>query len=225
MSENINILLVEDQDLVRTAIQHLLTDAKEISIVGEAGNGAEAIKLVKKLEPHVVLLDLNLPDTDGLKITREIQQTHPDIKILILTVCNDGVFPSRLLNAGALGYLTKDNTTSEELIKAINYVAQGKKYISPNIAQSLVIRGLDSINDSDIFTKLSDRELEVAMLLAQGKKTPSIATMLSLSSKTINSYRYRIFEKLQVNGDVELALLAVRHGLVPIETKTSDEED
>lgn len=214
MSEKINILIVDDLDLVRTGIRHMLADLETINVVGEADGGIAAVKMAKELVPDIVLLDLRMPDMDGLEVTQKIKKFNPKIKILILTAYNDDVYPARLLRVGASGYLTK-NTSMEELAKAIYEVNGGKCYISPVIAQNLILKGLDKA-DSRPFEQLSDRELQVALMIAQGLKAPKISEKLKLSSKTINSYRYRIFDKLQVNGDVELALMAIRYGLIDV---------
>ncbi len=220
MSEKINILIVDDLDLVRTGIRHMLSDLETINVVGEADGGKAAVKMAKELIPDIVLLDLRMPDMDGLEVTQKIKKFNPKIKILILTAYNDDVYPARLLHVGASGYLTK-NTSMEELAKAIHEVSEGKRYISPAIAQNLILKGLDTA-DSKPFEKLSDRELQVALMIAQGAKAPAISEKLNLSAKTINSYRYRIFDKLQVNGDVELALMAIRHGLVDVTAATAE---
>ncbi len=214
MSDFIKVLIVEDHNLVRSAIRSLLSDSKEIKVTGEAETGIKALQLITKSAPNVILLDLNLPDIEGLKLARKINHTNPEIKILVVTASNDSIFPARLMRAGAAGYLTK-STNAEELIHAIKVVAQGEYYISPGIAQSMVLQGMRDINDSDIFTKLSDRELEIALFIAQGHKAPGIARELGLNDKTVNSHRYHIFQKLNIENDVQLALLAIRHGLVP----------
>jgi two-component system invasion response regulator UvrY len=222
MSDAINILIVDDLDLVRTGIRHMLSDIEGINIVGEATGGNDAIRLVKELSPDVVLLDLRMPDIDGLEATQKILNLDAKVKILILTAYNDDIYPSRLLHVGAAGYLTK-NASIEELIKAIRDVHEGKRYISPDIAQNLILKRLDNV-DSKPFEQLSDRELQVALMISQGCKAPEISKKLNLSAKTINSYRYRIFDKLHVNGDVGLALLAIRHGLVDVASKQTPAE-
>lgn len=220
-NKTIDILIVDDLDLVRTGIRHMLSEVEGINIVGEAEGGKEAIRLVKELSPHIVLLDLRMPDIDGLETTQKILNANSKIKVLILTAYNDDVYPSRLLHVGAAGYLTK-NASMEELVHAIHEIYEGKRYISPDIAQNLILKKLDNI-DSKPFEKLSDRELQVALMIAQGLKAPEISRKLNLSAKTINSYRYRIFDKLQVNGDVGLALLAIRQGLVDMAPPASRE--
>ncbi len=214
MSDIIKVMIVEDHKLVRSAIRSLLSDAKEIKVIGEAETGMQALHALSKSSPDVMLLDLNLPDIEGLKLARKIHSSNPEIKILVVTASNDGIFPARLMRAGASGYLTK-GTNAAQLIHAIKVVAQGEYYICPDIAQSMVLQGMRDINDSDIFTKLSDRELEIALFIAQGHKAPGIAKELGLNDKTVNSHRYHIFQKLNIENDVQLALLAIRHGLVP----------
>lgn len=220
-SDAIDVLIVDDLDLVRTGIRHMLSGISDINIVGEAEGGKEAVKLVHELSPQVVLLDLRMPDLDGLEVTQKILHDNPKIKVLILTAYNDDIYPARLLHVGAAGYLTK-NASMEELVRAIHDVKDGKRYISPDIAQNLILKRLDNV-DSKPFERLSDRELQVALMIAQGFKAPEISEKLNLSAKTINSYRYRIFEKLEVDGDVRLALLAIRHGLVDVPSSPTEE--
>ncbi len=214
MSKTIDVLIVDDLDLVRTGIRHLLSSVKDINVVGEAEGGKEAIKLVRELSPQVVLLDLRMPDIDGLEVAQKILRLNPKIKVLILTAYSDDVYPVRLLHLGVAGYLTK-NASMEELVQAIHNACDGRRYVSPDIAQKLILKGLDNVENKP-FGKLSDRELQVALMISQGRKALEISKNLNLSAKTINSYRYRIFDKLQVNGDVELTLLAIRHGLIDI---------
>jgi two-component system invasion response regulator UvrY len=216
MQNIINVLVVDDLDLVRTGIKYMLADVDGIKVVGEAKNGKEAKEKLQELSPGVVILDLKLPDVDAKEITEEILQINPAVKILILTAYDDDVYPTQLLEAGAKGYVTK-NENADELVEAIRSVYEGRRYISPHVAQNLLLKGKGSV-DVKPFSKLSDRELEVALMISQGYKATEIAEKLNLSGKTINSYRYRIFDKLNIDGDVQLAMLAIRHGLVPMPT-------
>lgn len=207
----IKVLLVDDHELVRTGIKSLLSNINGISVVAEAGSGEDGIKAVREKQPDLVLMDLKMKGISGLEATKKILHHHPDVKVLILTVCNDDVFPVRLLRAGASGYLTKD-CDPEEMIRAIRAVNAGQRYISPEIAQRLALRRFSS-DDESPFDALSERELQVMLMITSGKKVQEIAEQLHLSPKTVNTYRYRLFEKLGVNNDVELTHMAMQYGM------------
>jgi two-component system invasion response regulator UvrY len=208
----IKIMIVDDHDLVRTGIKRLLADEPGIKVVAEAESGETAINLARKTTPQVVLMDVKMPGIGGLEATRKLLRIDPDIKILVLTACDEDPFPSRLLQAGAAGYLTK-GCGVEEMIQAIKSVNAGQRYISPTIAQQLALKHL-SDGTASPFDVLSERELQVMIMITNGQKVQDISEKLCLSPKTVNSYRYRLFEKLNINSDVELTHLAIRHGLL-----------
>ena len=153
-----------------------------------------------------------MPGIGGLEATRKLLQQSPDVRVLAVTVCDEEPFPSRLLKAGAAGYLTK-GAALEEMVHAIRAVASGQRYISPEIAQRLALSSLEEEKISP-FDDLSEREMQISMMIVSCQKVQEISDRLFLSPKTVNSYRYRIFEKLGIESDVELTLLAVRHGLL-----------
>lgn len=211
----INVLLVDDHDLVRTGMKHMLSGATGIKVVGEAPTGEEAVIIAKAVQPHVVLMDVKMPGIGGLEATRKLLRVNPDIKVLVVTVIEGDLFPSRLLQAGAAGYLTK-GASMEEMVQAIRAVNAGQRYISPSIARQLALRHVTEVSDSP-FEALSERELQVTLMIVNGMKAQDIANKLHVSPKTVNSYRYRIFEKLDkygVSNDVELTLLAVKHNII-----------
>lgn len=210
-------MLVDDHDLVRTGIKRMLDDVSGIKVIGEARTGEDAVKLGRKLKPQVVLMDVKMPGIGGFEATRKILRVDPDIKVLIVTICDNDLYPARLLQVGASGYLTK-GATMEEMVQAIRSVHAGQRYISPEIASRLAFKHV-SDKDASPFEQLSERELQVMLMITMGLKVQDIAEKLCLSPKTVNSYRYRIFEKLKVKNDVELTLLAIRHGLVEPEEK------
>lgn len=216
LSRNINILIVDDHDLVRSGIRRMLEDVSGIKIVGEAKSGEEAIKSVRELKPEVVLMDVKMPGIGGLEATRKLLRIDPDIRVLIVTVCDDDLFPSRLLQAGAAGYLTK-GVSLDEMVQAIKAVYTGQRYISPEIARQLALKHLTDQDESP-FDNLSERELQVTLMIVNGQRVQDISDRLCLSPKTVNSYRYRIFDKLDVKNDVELTLLAIRYGLMDAES-------
>ena len=211
----INILLVDDHDLVRAGIKRILDDVSGIKVIAEARNGEEAVKLGRKLKPEVVLMDVKMPGIGGFEATRKLIRIDPDIKVLIVTICNNDLYPARLLQVGAAGYLTK-GATMDEMVQAIRAVHAGQRYISPDIASRLAFKHVSDAAESP-FESLSERELQVMLMITMGMKVQEIADKLCLSPKTVNSYRYRIFEKLKVKNDVQLTLLAIRHGLVDSE--------
>lgn len=208
----IKILIADDHEMVRTGFRRMLDDVTGFKVVGEAKNGEEAIRLARDLNPNVVLMDVRMPGIGGLGATPKLINFDPDLKVLIVTVCDDDLFPSRLLQLGASGYLTK-GASMEEMVRAIRAVHSGQRYISPDIARQLAIKHLTDTAE-DPFETLSERELQVTLMIVNGMKVQEISDKLHLSSKTVNSYRYRIFEKLAVKNDVELTHLAIRHGLL-----------
>jgi len=208
----IRILLADDHDLVRTGISRLLADEEGIQIVAEASNGEEAVKLVRETTPDVVLMDLKMPGIGGLQATINLLRIHPECKVIVLTVCHDEPFPSRLLQAGASGYLTKECDTAE-MVRAIKTVLAGQMYLSPNIANQLALKQVNH-QQSSPFEMLTERELQVMLMITKGLKVQEISDKLCLSPKTVNSHRYKLFEKLKIQSDVELTLLAIRHGML-----------
>jgi two-component system invasion response regulator UvrY len=212
----IKVLLVDDHDLIRSAIKKLLQDFPGIKVVGDVRSGEEAIKLCKELSPAVVLMDLNMPGIGGLEATRKILRHNPLIRILILTVYVDEPYPSRLLHLGVAGYITK-YCSPDEMLRAIKSVYAGEHYISQDIAQKVALSKYSHQNPGKILDVLSKREIQIMLMIIQGKQSTTIANELFLSNKTINTYRYRIFKKLAIQTDVELTLLGMRLGL--LETK------
>lgn len=209
----IKLLLVDDHDLVRTAIARTLSDSSDLNVVGEASSGEQAYNMVRELLPDVVLMDIRMPGIGGLEATRKIKQRFPEVKILALSACDEEPFPTRLLQAGASGYLTK-GVCIEETIRAIRQVAAGHHYLSSDIAQQMALKTYDKKQLDNPFDQLSEREMQISLMIASGQKIQVISDLLCVSPKTVNTHRYRIFSKLNIENDVELALLAVRHNLV-----------
>lgn len=210
----ISVVIVDDHALARLGMKRLLEgeDAKDIKVVGEAESGEAAITLVKETKPDIVLMDIKMPGMGGLDATRRLVRVNPKIKIIVVTVFGDAPFPVRLVRAGASGYITKD-TCAEELVTAIRKVMGGQIYITPEIAQKMALRQVTDASKSP-FAKLSERELQVMYMVTRGIKVNEIAKKLYLSPKTVNTYRYRLYEKLNVHNDVELTHLALRYGLL-----------
>ncbi|MBR9727491.1 UvrY/SirA/GacA family response regulator transcription factor [Shewanella intestini] len=208
----ISVYLVDDHELVRTGIRRILEDERGIKVVGEAPDGETAVQWSRQNEADVILMDMNMPGMGGLEATRKIVRFQPDAKIIVLTVQTEDPFPTKVMQAGASGYLTK-GSTSPEVIRAISQVARGQRYLSPEIAQQMALSQFDN-NDENPFTSLSERELQIMLMITNGEKVNDISQRLNLSPKTVNSYRYRLFAKLDINGDVELTRLAIRYKML-----------
>ncbi|MGV3740185.1 MAG: UvrY/SirA/GacA family response regulator transcription factor [Gammaproteobacteria bacterium] len=208
----INVLIVDDHALVRMGIRRLLDDLPDIAVVGEAENGERALDFIRTHKPDVVLLDMKMPGIDGWEVTRRLHKSHPEVKVIAVTALSTESLPSRILQLGAMGYLTKESG-SQDLSAAIRKVYKGERYLSAEIAQKMAIDSLQAHQDSP-FDALSEREMQVMLMITRGMTVQDIATRLFLSSKTINGYRYRIFDKLGIKNDVELTYLAMKHRLI-----------
>ena len=208
----IKVLVVDDHDLVRMGISRMLADDAEIEVIGEADSGEAAIRMVKALNPDVVLLDVNMPNIGGVEATKRLRQFNDKVKILAVSSVSSQPYPSMLLKAGVNGYITK-GTPLAEMIKAIKKVYQGSKYFSSDVAEQLADMLLTD-NEESPFDRLSEREKQVAMMVVNCQSPQQIADQLFVRVKTVNTYRYRIFEKVGVDSDVKLTHLAMRHGLI-----------
>ncbi len=208
----IRVLVVDDHDLVRMGISRMLADSPDIEVVGEADSGDMAIKMARKLQPDVVLLDVNMPNIGGLEATKRLIQLDMGIKVLAVSSLSAQPYPSMLIKAGVNGYITK-GTALDEMIIAIKKVNQGGRYFSQDVAEQLA-EVLLSDNANSPFDLLSDREKQVAMMVVNCQSPQQIADQLFVSVKTVNTYRYRIYEKVGVDSDVKLTHLAIRHGLI-----------
>ncbi|WP_230656683.1 response regulator [Psychrobacter sp. I-STPA10] len=208
----IRVLVVDDHDLVRMGISRMLADSTDIDVVGEAESGDTAIKMVKSLAPDVVLLDVNMPNIGGIEATKRLVQLETEVKILAVSSLSAQPYPSMLLKAGVHGYITK-GTPLDEMIRAIKKVYSGGRYFSNDVAEQLA-EVLLSENTGSPFDLLSEREKQVAMMVVNCQSAQQIADQLFVSVKTINTYRYRIYEKVGVDSDVKLTHLAMRHGLI-----------
>jgi len=206
------IMLVDDHDLVRTGIKRLLEDHPNIDIVGEAVSGEDAILQVAEFDPDVVLMDINMPGIGGLEATRKLLQRKPQLKVIVVTMHDDDLFPQRFFKAGALGYVTK-GAKVEEILLAIQAVMANKRYLSPGIAQQMALSQVGDDATSP-FDSLSERELQVLLMMMDGQSIGAISEKLCLSPKTISTYRTRLYAKLGVQNDIELARLALLHGVV-----------
>jgi two-component system invasion response regulator UvrY len=212
MSEPIKVMLVDDHAVVRMGFKMLLESAApDIKVIAEAENGEQAVKYYVEHHPDVVVMDITMPGIGGLEAIERIMAKDNTARILVLSAHEDSVHPKRVLNAGAMGYLSK-RSAAEELIKAIRVVAGRKMYLEANIAQQMAIQQLSGeTNPVDV---LSDREFEVFMALAKGETTNEIAKILCLSPRTVGTHLYNIKQKLNANNSAEIALIAMRSGLI-----------
>ncbi|MDP3705514.1 MAG: response regulator [Legionellaceae bacterium] len=208
----IKVLIVDDHALVRMGIRRLLDDLPDMEVVGEAECGERALTMVKSLYPDVVLLDMKMPGIDGWEVTRRLHKSNPNIKVIAVTAMCTETLPSRVLQLGAMGYLTKESG-AEEMASAIRKVYKGERYLSAEVAQKMAISSLESSQDF-LFDQLSEREMQVLLMITRGKTTQEMSEQLFLSSKTVSGYRCRIFEKLGVKNDVELTYLAMRYRII-----------
>jgi DNA-binding NarL/FixJ family response regulator len=206
----IRVLIIDDHALVRSGLRLLLADAGDIEVVGEAATGEEGLAQARRLRPDVALCDLHLPGISGLEVTSRIARGGGATRVLVVSVLEDGPMPRRLLEAGADGYVGK-GCDAAELVRAVRAVAAGRRYLAGAIAQSLALSGV--AGEGTPFDALSARELEVAMLLLRGMRQEDIARRLSLSAKTVNTHKSRLFGKLGIRDSIALARMAGRHGL------------
>ena len=212
----VTVLLIDDHALVRSGIRNLLKDTSSIELIAEADRGQEGIRLVRELKPDVVLLDINLPDISGIEVAEKLLRFDAEIKILALTAMTNDLFPFRLLEVGVKGYLTKESSR-DELIQAIKTVSVGRRYLSSKIASKLALLKVGEVEKS-VFESLTNKEMEVLLMVVQGKTVKEISDNLFITPKTVHTYRRNLFDKLDVANDVELTLLAIRQGVVDIES-------
>ncbi|HZT32515.1 MAG TPA: response regulator transcription factor [Bryobacteraceae bacterium] len=211
MREKIRILLADDHAVVRQGFKMILGSQPDLEIVGEAGNGREAVELAERLQPDVVVMDVAMPELNGIEATRRLAASAPRTRVLALSMHKDSVYVREILRAGARGYLLKD-ALAADLLSAVRAVARGEGYLSPAVSDAV-------LNDyrrhvTDPVDLLTSREREVLQMIAEGKTNKEIAGVLNLSVYTVDAHRGRIMEKLNVHNVNELVRFAVRHGLV-----------
>ncbi|MBJ7553054.1 response regulator [Marinomonas spartinae] len=209
----LKVLIVDDHDMVGLGISRVLQDIKGVDVVGIVRSGEDAISHSRKLLPDIVLMDVHMPGIGGLGATKEIKRILPKIKVIALSALDDSLYPTKLLEAGASGYLTK-GTNTEELLEALETVQKGGHYISKSIAQKMALSKFSIDSKGSPLEALSDRELQVAQMIVDCKKSTEIAEHLNVSPKTVSTYRTRIFSKLNIESDVELIHLAVRYNVL-----------
>ncbi len=206
------ILIVDDHPAFRRGVRQILEEALARVEISEAQNAAEALQHISKKKWGVVVLDINLPGRSGLDLLKDIRRTHPKLRVLVLSMYPEDQYAIRVLKAGAFGYVTKESAP-EQLVEAIKKVIGGEKYISPSLAEKLVFN-LEPGTERPAHETLSDREYEVMCLIASGKTVTKIAEKLSLSVKTISTYRARILQKMGLENNTEIVQYAVKHHLL-----------
>jgi DNA-binding NarL/FixJ family response regulator len=214
MGQHIRVLLVDDHALVRQGFRRILEDESDIEVVGEASGGLEAIELDRQLEPDVIVMDMAMPDVNGVHAAAEILRRQPSRRILMLSMYSDEQYVRSALEAGVSGYILK-NALETDLTRAVRALAAGSQFLSPDLSDIAIrhLRGEDTGGD-DPFSRLSQREIQVLRLIAQGRSTKEIAALLGISANTVAVHRTNLMNTLGVHKATELALVAVKKGLV-----------
>jgi DNA-binding NarL/FixJ family response regulator len=210
----IRVLVVDDHAVVREGLKRILEDAADVVVAAEAGNAPDALELVRRDGFDVVVTDISMPGRGGLELLADLKQEQPRLPVLVLSVHGEDQLAQRALRAGAAGYLTKQ-TAPEELLRAVRQVAEGRKFVSPRMAERLA-EWLDPQAALPAHARLSDREFVVMVRLARGRSVKEIALELSLSVKTVSTYRTRLLDKMGVRSNAELGAYAVQHGLIEL---------
>lgn len=208
----INILIADDHAVVREGLKQIISERPDMKVTAEASSSYEVLELIDKNSFDVVVLDIAMPGRGGLEVLREIKHRRPRLPVLILSMYPEEQYAVRVLKAGASGYMTKESAP-HELINAISLVSKGKKYISPSLAERLAL-DLGISTDKPLHDSLSDREFQVMCMIASGKTLKEIAEQLSLSIKTISTYRSRILQKMNMKSNAELTHYAIKNHLV-----------
>jgi len=208
----LRVLIADDHPVVRQGVKQILTEELELQQFGEARNAKEVLENVSRKKWDILILDINLPDMNGLEILRQLKKVHPDLPVLVLTVFDEDQIAIRVLKAGASGFVTKE-TMPNELIAAVKKIHSGGRYVSPSLAEKLVFN-IYSEDEKPVHHRLSNREYQVICLIAAGKSVKQIAEELYLSIQTIRTYRTRILEKMEMGTDADLIHYAIQHGLI-----------
>lgn len=208
----IDVVLCDDHAVVRRGIRDTLCEASDIRVTGEAGSYSELREALRSAHCDVLLLDLNMPGRSGLEVLTSLQETHPQIKVLVLSMYPEDQYAVRCLRAGAQGYANKASNP-EDLVSAVRTLVQGRKYLTPEVAQMLAESVAKPVGELP-HTTLSERELQTLLKIASGKRLSDIAAELMLSPKTVSVYRARVLEKLGLSNNAELTVYAIRNNLV-----------
>ena len=214
----VRILIADDHKIVREGLRALIEKHEKMEVVAEAETGLDAVRLTRKLEPDVVIMDLGMPQMNGIEATREITASNRRIKVIALSMHSDKRFVLQMLKAGASGYLLKDSAF-EELITAVKTVTSNQSYLSPKITDVVLKEYLQTVSrgDASVFSVLTHREREVLQMLAEGRSTKEIAASLNVSVKTVETHRQQIMDRLKIRSVAELTKYAIREGLTSLE--------
>jgi DNA-binding NarL/FixJ family response regulator len=212
----IRVLLVDDHALVRAGIRALIGQLEEVEVAGEAAGGREALRLIEELQPDIVLLDIAAPGMSGLEVLTESSKRFPQVRVIVLTVHEAGEYALGALRAGAAGYLPK-SAASDELKEAIETVARGETYVSSDIAKKTMLEQARISQDERSLEKLTPRQREILILMAEGNSTREIARSLKISVKTVESHRAQLMERLNIHEVAGLVMFAIRLSLVKVE--------
>ncbi len=210
---NINVMLVDDHKMLREGIKHLLEFDSEIKVISSAQTGKECLSLLEENKPDIVLLDINLPDTSGIKLIKDIKKRSKTIKVMMLTVHNEVEYLVDSLDGGADGYILKDSG-AEELIKAIKFIYNGERYIEPSLIPSLNARLVQLETETDMVKSLTKREIQILSLLVSGKSNLDISETLKLSEQTIKNHVTALYKKIGVKDRTQAAVFAIRNNIV-----------
>ena len=208
----VRLLIIDDHTIVRHGLRQVVSDAADINVAAEAGSSAEAIRLLREGSFDMVLLDISLPDKNGIDTLKQIKRDRPALPVIMLSMHAEDEFGVRAMKAGASGYVNKQNA-HDQLVTAIRQVASGRRYISPDLAEELA-RSIGESTDKLPHELLSDREFDTLRMLAGGKTLTEIAERLSISPKTVSVYRTRLLEKMRLKNNAELATYAFKNGLI-----------
>jgi DNA-binding NarL/FixJ family response regulator len=209
----IKVLLADDHNIVRAGLRRIVEESGEMEVVAEADDGREAIQLVKKVTPDVAVIDISMPGLDGLEVISQLQALHPELPILVLTMHDEGQYVVRAIQAGAMGYLTKQSAP-EQLVTAIRKINEGQRYITDEAAESLALRVAKGSDGKSTLDSLSMRELQVLRRLAMGQTNREIARAYHISIKTVDTYRARLLKKLDLRNNAELSRFAIQNRLI-----------
>lgn len=216
MTTKTKILVADDHGIVRQGMRSLLERQQDMEVVGEAGDGREAVRMAGDLDPHIIVMDIAMPQLNGIDAAEQVLRTSPETKIILLSMYADEEFLTRALTVGVKGYLLKDSAELD-LVRAVRAVAAGKSFFSPAIAQALAedyVRQLQSKGLQDSYELLTQREKEIIQLLAEGKSNKEVATVLDVSPYTVETHRMHLMQKLNLHNTAEIVLYAVRKKII-----------
>jgi len=208
----IRLLIVDDHTIVRHGLRQVVSESTDIEVAAEAGSSAEAVRLLRENTYDLVLLDISLPDRNGIETLKQIKREKPELPVIMLSMHGEDEFGVRALKAGASGYVHKQSA-HEQLVAAIRQVASGRRYISPDLAEELA-RSIGESSEKRPHELLSDREFDTLRMLASGKSLTAIAESLSISPKTVSVYRTRLLEKMKLKNNAEITHYAIKNGLI-----------